>query len=1335
MEAKDSRWLEGGEAGALIRDFDWASTPLGQAAHWPHSLRTAVNLMLNSRHPMWIGWGPEASFLYNDAYLSVLGQAKHPWALGRPAAEVWAEIWDVCGPLADKVFQRGEASFVDDVRLLMWRGDFLEETFYSFSYSPIRDESGQVAGLFCPSTETTDKILNARRLATLSSLAAKATVEATTLGACNTAMRIVGENPDDIPFALLYLLENDRLVLQRSVGLDAQPQAFRPACIEPGADADAAPVWPLAEVIAHGQPLTCALAQGLTVIGIGDQPVREAIVLSVASSSQDKPIGVLVAGISPARRLDAEYRTFFTLVAGQIATALVNSQAYETERRRAEALAELDRAKTRFFSNVSHELRTPLTLLLSPLDDVLEGDIESTQRERLLMARRNAHRLQKLVNTLLDFSRIEAGRTQALYEPTDLALLTAQLASSFRSTVERAGLRLTVDCEPLGEPVYVDRDMWEKVVLNLLSNAFKFTFDGEIRLVLRNRGSAAELVVSDTGVGIPAAEIPRLFERFFRVEGTRARTHEGSGIGLALVRELVKLHGGSIEVDSVESYGSTFTIRLPTGSAHLPAEHLGGRRGDRADTAARVETFVDEARLWIGAPPAPAAPVQEQQRQARRARVLLADDNADMREYVHSLLSAQHEVSCVADGLAAWQALQGEPPDLLLTDVMMPGLDGFGLLRRVRGDVRLRELPVVLLSARAGEESRVEGLNAGADDYLVKPFAAKELLARVESQITLARLRREARVEAETINEVSRSLVELDMQVLVQKITDAGTELTGARFGAFFYNMIDENGAAYQLYTLSGAPREAFENFGHPRATPVFAPTFNGEGVIRSDDITQDPRYGRWGPHFGQPKGHLPVRSYLAVPVVSRSGTVIGGLFFGHPEPGVFDERSERLIAGIAGQASAALDNARMFDEVQRAARERERLLQSERLARGEAERLSAIKDEFLATLSHELRTPLNAILGWAQILSSRNARNDDLQRGAEAIYRNARAQAMLIEDLLDMSRITSGKLRLDVQTVVPMSFIEAATEAVRPAADAKNIRIEMIVDPLAGPVSGDAGRLQQVIWNLLSNAVKYTPKGGKVQVLLERVNSHIEISVADTGIGIEPEFLPHVFERFRQADASTTRRFGGLGLGLSIVRHLVELHGGTVQARSAGADQGATFTVCLPLSVLHRPAEAERVHPRASVAEPVDVRAVDLSGLRVLVVDDDRDARELIDHALVACRLWRRSAQRRFGCPGPARDRRAAAAAADQRHRHARHGRLRAAQARAGDARSHGQAASDRADGVRAHRGPHAGDARGLPHASVQAGGAGRAHRHGRGDGRPRAALAHVFHRSLDPL
>ncbi|MGZ5121819.1 MAG: ATP-binding protein [Burkholderiales bacterium] len=461
----------------------------------------------------------------------------------------------------------------------------------------------------------------------------------------------------------------------------------------------------------------------------------------------------------------------------------------------------------------------------------------------------------------------------------------------------------------------------------------------------------------------------------------------------------------------------------------------------------------------------------------------------------------------------------------------------------------------------------------------------------------------------------------LDLQALVQAVTDAATELSGAKFGAFFYNVTDETGDAFMLYTLSGAPREAFERFGQPRATSLFGPTFRGEGVIRCDDVLKDPRYGKWSPHHGMPPGHLPVRSYLAVPVTSRSGDVIGGLFFAHPQTGVFTERSERIIVGVAAQAAVAIDNARLFEAAQKAAEERRQLLESERSARTEAERASAMKDEFLATLSHELRTPLSAILGWSQVLRLRTMGEAELRQGLETIERNARVQTQLIEDLLDMSRITSGKLRLDIQQVAPAKFIEAAAETVRPAAEAKSIRVETVLDPAAGPISGDPGRLQQVVWNLLSNAIKFTSRSGRVQVVLQRVNSHIEISVADTGIGIRSEFIPHVFDRFRQADASTTRTFGGLGLGLSIVKRLVELHGGTVRAKSEGEGHGTTFTVLLPLSAIRTNADAQdRIHPTTASALAFDFHRSDLSGIKVLVVDDEPDARDLIQRVLAEC-------------------------------------------------------------------------------------------------------------------
>jgi PAS domain S-box-containing protein len=467
-------------------------------------------------------------------------------------------------------------------------------------------------------------------------------------------------------------------------------------------------------------------------------------------------------------------------------------------------------------------------------------------------------------------------------------------------------------------------------------------------------------------------------------------------------------------------------------------------------------------------------------------------------------------------------------------------------------------------------------------------------------------LREETRI-LEILNETGTALAsELDLQSLLQTVTDAATQLTGAQFGAFFYNSTDENGDAYMLYTLSGAPREAFQDFGQPRATPLFGPTFKGDAPIRLDDVLEDPRYGKMPPHHGMPRGHLPVRSYLAVPVISRSAEVIGGLFFGHAEAGRFTDRSERLVVAIAAQAAIAVDNARLYE--------------SERAARASAERLSDMKDRFLANLSHELRTPLNAVLGWAQMLRRGGKGEADLQKGLEAIERSARVQSQLIGDLLDTSRITSGKVRLDVQALDPISFIDAAIETVRPSAEAKGIRLLSLLDPGAGPISGDPARLQQVMWNLLSNAIKFTPKGGKVQVMLERVNSHIEINVTDSGIGIKPEFVPHVFDRFQQGDLSTTKAFGGLGLGLSIVKHLVELHGGTVKASSPGQDHGATFAIHLPLTAVRRLSTEERLHPQAAPPAMVPFQHVDLSGIRVLVVDDEQDARDLIKRLLSDC-------------------------------------------------------------------------------------------------------------------
>jgi len=473
-----------------------------------------------------------------------------------------------------------------------------------------------------------------------------------------------------------------------------------------------------------------------------------------------------------------------------------------------------------------------------------------------------------------------------------------------------------------------------------------------------------------------------------------------------------------------------------------------------------------------------------------------------------------------------------------------------------------------------------------------------------------------------TLNEMGQRIsAELDLHNTVQAVTDAATELIGARFGSFFYNVLNEEGASYMLFTLAGVPREAFEHFPMPRATDLFGPTFRGEGVVRIDDVKLDSRYGKNSPYYGMPQGHLPVTSYLAVPVVSRSGEVMGGLFFGHPEPGIFTERDEITVSGLASQAAIAMDNARLYEAAQKARAEAEKAAaENERLYR-QAEESSRLKEEFLATISHELRTPLSAILGWARMLRLGQLSPENVAKALDTIERNARAQAQLVDDLLDVSRIITGKLRMDVRPADPNAFIDAAVEAVRPAAEAKGVRVQKVVDTGLLSIPGDPVRLQQVVWNLLSNAIKFTPREGRVQIRSERVNSHLEIVVSDTGQGIAPDFLPHVFDRFRQADQKTSRQHGGMGLGLAIVRHLVELHGGTVRADSEGEGRGATFTVMLPISPVYQvDTSGSRVHPSARDLLPPSDSTDRLDGLRILVVDDEGDTRDLLKQGLEYC-------------------------------------------------------------------------------------------------------------------
>jgi len=778
----------GGEMGMLMRSLDWAATPLGPVADWPQSLRTSVSICLNSRYPMLIWWGDEYIKLYNDAYRPLLGSTKHPRAMGQRGRECWPEIWDVIGPMLDGVMARGEATWSDDLMLPLERNGYIEECYFTFSYSPIRDESGGIGGVFTAVSETTERVIGERRLRTLHSLAARSAEARTPEMACRIAAETFADNRLDIPFTALYLIDHEdgRAHLVGSSGL-TEPAAIAPTSL------DLAPSsLPFHTVVETAQPTIVSLGYLPPPIPSDHwgEPVRQAALLPITSPGVDRVVGIAVVGISPRRALDNDYRSFLDLVIGQVSTAVTNARAYEEERKRAEELARIDRAKTDFFNNISHEFRTPLTLLLGPIEQAIAETKDTSSHERLKIAHRNGLRLLKLVNTLLDFSRVEAGRLHGTFEPTDLAALTVDLVGSFRSAIEQEGLYLTVDCPPLDEEVYVDREMWEKIVLNLLSNAFKFTFDGGITVRLRRTGDSAELSVCDSGTGISADELPKIFDRFHLIRGARARTYEGTGIGLALVQDLVGQHGGTVSAASTPGQGSCFTVRIPFGSQHLPQEQI-GPAGARATSTPESSIYVGEASRW-GTSHQPfddriettASCGTDADQAGRRSRptILVVDDNADMREYVAGLLHPHFDVRGAADGTSALELVRATRPDMIVTDVMMPGRDGFELLHELRADSRTRTIPIIILSARAGDEARIEGLEAGADDYLTKPFTAGELLARVNTNLTMAQIRNRAAEREQTAREESQRASERLSEMLALVDAFLATAPMGAGF-------------------------------------------------------------------------------------------------------------------------------------------------------------------------------------------------------------------------------------------------------------------------------------------------------------------------------------------------------------------------------------------------------------------------------------------------------------------------------------------------------------------------------------------------------------------------
>lgn len=1194
----------GDEMRRRLCELDWSQTALGPSAQWPQSLKTAVNIVLSSKFPMILFWGENLSVIYNDGYIPIFG-AKHPHILGKTGFEAWGEIWDVIYPMFQTVFQ-GEATWSNDQLLFLTRNNYLEECYFTWSYSPIRDESGQVAGVLTPITETTKRVLGERRLRTLRELGEEVlNVNKTVEEACRDLSTVFAKQPFDLPFTVLYLWDplQQAFLVKTTSGFNERPMPL-PTTVSLKTDNSEFIAF-LNQLQITRMSVEVSMLEkrfGALPSGTWPEPPQLGILLPIPGTEQDTLMGVLFVGINPHRAFDDDYRGFLELVSGQVTRAIQNAKAYEEQKQRAEMLVELDKAKTVFFSNVSHEFRTPLTLMLSPLEDALADTnypLSAEQRSRIELVQRNGLRLLKLVNSLLDFSRIEAKRMQAIFEPTDLSQLTANLVSLFRSIVEKAGLVLIVETPVLKEPIYVDRELWEKIIFNLLSNAFKFTLKGHIRIALTQQDKHIEVCVEDTGVGIPDSELLRLFERFHRIENTQGRSYEGTGIGLALVQELVTLHGGKIQVTSQLGQGSRFIVTLPWGKDHLPKESLGQHR-DTYQPGRLGTTYVEEAARWLpDSSPASALnmkpllkigsqpslfPVVSRLPGGSTARLLVADDNADMRQYIKSLLEPYWQVEVVADGEAALQAVSSNyPPDLVLSDVMMPKLDGFGLLKVLREDAKTQALPVILLSARAGEEAKIEGLQAGADDYLVKPFSARELLARVEAHLKITHIRKAAfQREQELLHQAKTA--KADLEEVMLNLT-AGFVLLNRQWQYLYVN--------HQTEQFFGKSKE--DLLGHT-LWDIF-PDIRGTTLERDLRTAMDTSQSAlieffYSPHNRWYENHV----------------------YPHPD-------------GLSIFSNDITSRKRLEQDREQAL-ELAQQHQQQRLQ--DAETYRCKQADFIDTLCHELRNPLNGVYGSIALvqdyLKTLNAELvaqqvvwepaawetletvlGQITECVKAVEQCSQQQKVIVDDVLDLSKLEANKVDLNPK---PFSLNEHITKLMQIfTAQFQQRNLQMILElPEDLWLKADPYRLSQILTNLVSNAVKFTKAGFiRIHAALEPQAEGLVwlvIRVEDSGIGMNEEEMARLFQRFTQANRRTALEYGGSGLGLVITKKLVEIMDGTIQV-SSRKGQGTCFTVSVHVNTLTDVEKQQAQHEQNLDKTPLSLSSK-LRHKTLLVVEDN---------------------------------------------------------------------------------------------------------------------------------
>nr|WP_295922638.1 ATP-binding protein [uncultured Dyadobacter sp.] len=1231
----------GGEMGRRIREFDWESNALGSPTLWPESLKTCVRIMLSSQQPIWIGWGDQLIKLYNDAYIDIV-RGKHPTALGEPASVVWKDIWKDIEPLLSRAMLRDEGTYVESRLLIMERSGFPEETYYTFSYTPVLGDNGRPAGIICYNTADTERIINERALKTMQQL--------DSLGEKKSEQEVFAQvgralsaNPHDFPFALLYRVGDDGTHAHLVAASGVEPT-------DPRLDQQIA----LSAENSRYEHLVSSLQQNRVIEAVNrghwnglaqgswDVAPRYLVYIPVQSASRKSPLALLAIGLSPYRKFDDTYRNFLQQIADRIALGLGNVMAYEEEQRRLRALEELDKAKTLFFTNISHEFRTPLMLMLGPLEELLAGASgwQDAERDKVEVTHRNALRLLKLVNTLLDFSRIESGRGHADFTRTDVAAYTRDLASNFRSVIEKAGMVLEVRTGDSEIPAYLDRQMWEKIVFNLLSNAFKYTLEGKITLDVAVRNGEVLMSVTDTGVGIPADELPHLFERFHRVRNSAGRTYEGTGIGLSLAKELVALHGGTIGVESTMGEGSRFTVTIPVGKTHLEPDQVHEAGSDLEESIS--DFYVREAETLLPADTGtePACYPHPTSFTGKDC-ILIADDNADMREHIRSLIGNDYRPLTAGNGREALDMIRKYRPALVLSDIMMPEMDGIALLKAIKADPEIADTPVILITARAGEESRIEGFEIGADDYMVKPFSSHELLARTHAQIRMSKARK--RVE----NRLGGFLMQMPAAVAVLEGPDfrctlanamfqqfsgmAGADIKGKPFAEAFPGLTgqgwtellasarrtgqpvyeteleiyrkkedDARSGFYDLtvYPVRNDEGEAAELMLHiidvSRQVEARSRIMASEEQFRTLTETlpqlvwmtdHDGRQlfasGRWAEYAGVvPQGPdswqqiVHPADYRAVTESWLHSLETGsphrmevrlkntaGEYRWHAGQGEPIRNEAGRIINWIGTFSDIHDQRMFTEELERKVQQR-----TEDLMNANKE-----LESFNYVASHDLQEPLRKIQTFIHLIEKNSFDSDRSKVYFEKITSSAQRMGDLIQSVLSYSRLSKNGEALhpvDLNKVIDdiRNDFELAIDEKQAVLHAEGLPV----------IRANVLQMNQLFSNLISNALKFSavqplitircqPAGGAaVPAGLDGSSGKMyhHITVADNGIGFEPEFREKIFKLFQRLHGR--HEYAGTGIGLSIVKKIVEQHDGYISAESQPG-QGAVFHIWLP--------------------------------------------------------------------------------------------------------------------------------------------------------------------------